>query len=212
MLNEKRQTMKSKVPSKGWSALVVIPLFLIFSCSTVEVDCDENGTCPVESVIERLDLAVSGDFEFREQTENAQGDKSVDLVSFNIPANPGTVFSISMQLSNGHVIRLQVVDAYYGNPWEQVGMFYGTYPTQDLEDKWSYVTAHYFTGAETAAYSSNLGTNLPPTADPDVLEITESSLTEFRCRIRNLVLYNNIDPSKTLYVSGTFKGAASYLQ
>ena len=88
---------------------------------------------------------------------------------------------------------------------------YGTYPSQDLEDKWKYVSAVYITGAETPSYSTNLGVNYPPGVTLDVFRITAYDGIEMQCRIRDMTLFKNVDPSKSIELDGTFTGAVTFL-
>ena len=59
-------------------------------------------------------------------------------------------------------------------------------------------------GSEAYSYVSNLGANLPPGINVDALKVSMMDDILINGQLRDVVLYKNTDPDKSITVSGTF--------
>jgi hypothetical protein len=202
--------MRSRSLKIGWTALIILIALSTVSCE--KESCEDTGSCPELGIVERTDLVFTGDFTYSDFQKSTESNTTFDLVTFRLDAIPTNEITFRIHLANGNILEILVHNDHNINPWEHAGIDYGIHPDQDLEDKWKYVTARYLTGSDASAYSSNLGVNIPPGSTLNVFQVTAYDGTQIRCRIQDMVLYKNIDPSSTIEVDGTFIAAATFLQ
>jgi len=189
--------------------LLLTVLALSFaSCSTVEVP--ESAACPSCNVMERTDLAITGEMEIQNFDQSVESDPTLDLIRYNYYGSPSESFDFVINLDNGYELTIKVYDATNHNPWEQVGQPYNIYPGEDLEDKLQYVNVELRMGDDLPAYATNLGSSVPQGIHLDVFKVIRNSGTEIQCRIRDMKLYKNIDPAQTITINGTFIGAVTF--
>ena len=197
--------------------LPILALGIIMSFNSCEKSCEESGTCPEFKVIERTDIIITNendnthDVDFRSSVEE---DYSIDLISYIFnPANPNQLEFI-IHFASDNDLSIKVTHENIDNVWEGVDIDYAMYPTQELNDKWKYVMAEFAPKtSDSAAFATNLGEGIPSGPILDVFRITSynSETQEIQCRIRELTLFKNTEPSKEIYVNGTFTGAVTFL-
>jgi len=197
--------------AKGFVKYCTIILVLVLALSSCkEETCEDLGTCPEKSVLERTDLTISGDItknDFQQVPENVP---SPDLITYGFYESPAARFDIVIHMETGELLNIRMYNDYDLDPWNKVDVDYAIYPTQDLEDKWKYVTANYLIGNESPSYSSNIGNQIPAGISIDVFRITYYDGIEIRGRIREMTLYKNTNPSKSIEINGTFVGAVTF--
>lgn len=195
--------------SRLYAAVFLLALISITSCK--EEDCTDNGTCPQQSVTEKVDYNISGEFNYSDDLESLESDKSLDLVTYKTYDEEVGIITFNLNLANGHMLKLHIFSATSLTPWEQVDVPYNIYPTQDLEDKTEFLIAEYYVGTEIPAYVSNLGVNYPPGAILEAFKITYFDGLEIHCRMQELQLFKILDLTKTIEINGTFVGAVTFL-
>jgi hypothetical protein len=142
--------------------------------------------------------------------QSIEADNSTDLVTYNYYGSPSENFDFVINLENGYELTIKIFDAANRNPWLQVGQPYNIYPGEDLEDKLQYANVELRMGDDQPAYATNLGNSIPRGIHLDVFKVIKNNGTEIQCRIRDMKLYKNIDPTQSITVNGTFVGAITF--
>ena len=186
----------------NWS-FTHFPLLLLsliaFSISTIQCTTDT-----VEVVImERTDLIIEGDLNMQAFIQNPQ-DEGFDLIELSAYGVPASRLDILMDLGSGYTLILRVYNDMAQSIEKLVNHSYSIYPPEDIEDKLQYLTAELHYGSEAYSYVSNLGANLPPGINVDALKVSMSDDILINGQLRDVVLYKNTDPDKSITVSGTF--------
>ena len=178
----------------------------VASCNTV----DDGLDCPSCKTLERTDIAISGDMNMSNFTQSMESDDTRDLITYKYYGNPSQHIEFVIELNDGYELRLKVYDAINNNPWEQVGQPYNIYPGEDLEDKLQYVNAELRYLDDTPGFATNMGNSIPPGIFLNKFKIIENDGVQIKCKINDMILYKNVDPSKTIHVNGTFVGAITF--
>ncbi|MEZ5004645.1 MAG: hypothetical protein R2730_16570 [Chitinophagales bacterium] len=183
---------------------------LASSCTTND---EITPIVDVSSVMERIDIKiVSQKTEFFNK-ESIQSDGSMDLVDFSIYDEQGKIDYV-INIDESKTLTIRVTNRLNPYPWEVVET-YGTFAPQDQDDKYKYVIVELMdnNNSEHALYVSNVAENLPQGGFLDVFRIEKNhpNGVETLCRINNIVLYQIDNPTNSITIDGTFRGALSFL-
>jgi len=192
-----------KSPLTQGSLILLCFIFAISSCSTTS----EDALVLIDT--ERTDLVISGDLEL-EDFNSASANSQNDLVSFNYYGNPSANFDFVVHLENGYTLTIMMHDASRMNPWQQVGQPYNIYPGQDLDDKLYYTNITLKNGDGITKYSTNEDDNIPSGYLLDVFKVIKNDGNQIQCRVRDMILYCQNNPQKTIHINGTFVGVNTF--
>ena len=197
--------MRSKI-------LIITALVALFAMPGVYQSCtsDPVTECRECFIEERIDIAVTGNVEEYYFESSLESDNSVDLVSYNYYGEQANKIDFKVNIGSGNVLIISIYDEENTRPWEQVGKPWNMYPSQDLDDRLSYVTIEFLNTEGGVAYSSN-GENIDlPGIILGVFFITAYDGVEIQCRIRDMNLLNTSYPDQNIVVNGTFVGAVTF--
>lgn len=212
----KAQTALHDVPNQNVmfnsrKSITIRGFILSLLFAGMAASCNTDGPVdPMKQIEERTDIVITGDLSLSEFNISHGNDKDNDLVRFNYYGETAPQIDFVIQLPSGYTLALQVIDAENGHPWMQVDHPYTVYPQEVLEDKLRYVIAEVRTGDDQPAYATNLDENIPSGISIDAFRITDNDGIRIQARIRDLKLFKNVDPDKTIVINGTFIGALDF--
>ncbi|MCP4122698.1 MAG: hypothetical protein GY751_13170 [Bacteroidetes bacterium] len=166
---------------------------------------------PVEtSIMERIDLVFEGDVNMQAFLQSPQGDNGNDLIQlaeYGVPANR---LDIAMDLGSGYTFHLMLINETASGLDELINDAYNIYQAEEMEDKQQYLLAELRYGSESAKYVANLGAHMPPLTNINALEIDCNDAVQLHGRLKDVVLYKNTEPDKSIILNGTFAAALNF--
>ncbi len=197
---------------------ILLILLTITLSSCTEENCEISGTCPEGNalgVIERIDIkTVDSETHFYFQ-ESIEENITTDLISFNYYGTPSNKIDFKIKLANDIILIVKLHNRKKTNPWEYDNESYGFFATQDLDNKYQYVTVEMINqeNFESPIYSSSIGIQSHLGGHLDVFRIENVDIQnkEIHCRINKMFLYKIGNPSKTMEINGTFRAALTFL-
>ena len=187
-----------------------LALALSTLCFYTLISCSSNEDAIQLTPIERTDISIQGDMQLESFQQNTNGEAGTDLVSFVYYGIPSDRFDYIVQISSDLKLIIKIYDGINQNPWVQVGQPYNIYPGQDLEDKLQYAKVEIRTSSNEPRYTSNDGNVLPQGALLDVFQVVQNDGAYIQCRIRDMELFHQVHPERSITINGTFIGALDF--
>ena len=156
--------------------------------------------------MERTDLVFTGDISMQAFLQSPQGEGSdlIELMGYGVPVSR---LDIAMDLGSGYALYLKIFNDISVDLSDLINDQYNIYAPEELEDKQYYMLAELWQEGENPTYYSNLGDNLPPGTNINALTLQSGDDLQVHGRLRDVVLYNNTDPERSLLLNGTFVSA-----
>lgn len=194
-----------------------LTLTLIAGITLLASSCTTDETAPminVSKVMERVDIKIVGSTTEYFYNESLQEESANDLIDYKFYGNGSNKIDFIIKIDADRTITIKINNKLYPNPWE-INDSYGTFAPQDQDDKFKYVTIELTDSknSETKTFVSNVGENIPQGGFLDVFRIEKFSTSDLEtlCRINNLVLYQVENPTNSIVIDGTFRGALTFL-
>jgi len=182
--------------------VLAVVLFSVSLCTTSD---------PVEAfIMERTDLVFEGDVNmqaFLQSPQSEDGNDLIQLAKYGVPANR---LDIAMDLGSGYTFHLMVINETASGLDDIINEAYNIYQVEEMEDKQQYLLAELRYGSESATYVANLGDHMPPLTNINALKIDCSDAVQVYGRLKDVVLYKNTDPEKSIVLNGTFVTALNF--
>jgi hypothetical protein len=178
--------------------IITLTMFLA-SCSKEEIN-------PASKVIEQSNISISGDINYFDMQENAND----MLIQTEVKGTSANDLTFIINLENGHDLKIRLFDRYASNVWE-TAQYFPILLTADTATHTRYVEASYILNTDAANYSTHLGNNVPNTLDTNPIRVVyfDAEKNEVKCQIEGMILYKNLDSSKSITVNGTFVSSLS---
>jgi hypothetical protein len=178
----------------------------IISLTMFLASCSKEDVLPQSKAFEQTNVNISGDFTYVDVQES--NDNS--LIQTEVKGINSNDLTFIINLENGHDLKIRLFDRYSSNVWE-TAQYFPILLTSDTSTHTRYAEASYILNLDAANYTSHLGNFAPTLLDTNPVRILyfDPAKNEVKCQIDNMVLYKNLDSSKSITVNGTFVSSIS---